>query len=88
MVKAGAAANQFVDFSGDFNTTEARSHDNEAEMPASALGIAGGLGLFHLTDNVLAQVYRIARMTLKAKAFSVIPGMMLKLLSAPQAITT
>src|SRR5208283_761962 len=60
MVKARAAANQFVDFSRDFNATEARSHDNEAEMPALALRIAGGLGMFHLTDNVLAQVYGIA----------------------------
>lgn len=60
MVKAAAAANQFVDFSRDFDAAEARSHDNEAEIPAPPLGIAGSLGLFHLTYNVLAQVYGIA----------------------------
>jgi hypothetical protein len=60
MVKAGAAAYQFVDFSGDFHAAETRSNDNEAEVPAPALGIARGLGPFHLIDDVLPQVYGVS----------------------------
>ncbi len=59
-VKAGAAANEFIDFSGYFRTAEARSHDDEAEIPAAAIGITRGLGIFHLMDDMLAKINGIA----------------------------
>jgi hypothetical protein len=60
VVEASAAANQFVDFSGDFDAAEAGANDDKVEIPAAALGIARSFGLFHLTDDVLAEVNGIA----------------------------
>src|SRR5258708_40279736 len=54
-VKAGAAADQFIYFAGNFYAAEARSHDDEPEMPTAELGIRGGFAGFHLTDDVLAK---------------------------------
>src|SRR6266478_1711585 len=34
-VKAGAAADKFIDFAGDFHAAEAGTDDDEAEMPSS-----------------------------------------------------
>jgi hypothetical protein len=45
-------------------------------VPSAEIGISGGFGGFHLADDLLA------------KAWSLIPGMMPRLLSAPQATTT
>jgi hypothetical protein len=59
-VEARAAADKFIDFSGDFDAAEARSHDGETEVPAAALWIRRGLGLFHLTHDMLAKINRIA----------------------------
>jgi hypothetical protein len=59
-VEARAAPDKFIDFSGDFDAAEARSHDDETEVPAAALWIQRGLGLFHLTHDVLAKINRIA----------------------------
>jgi hypothetical protein len=59
-VEARAAADKFIDFSGDLDAAEARSHDDETEVPAPALWIRRGLGLFHLTHDVLAKINRIA----------------------------
>lgn len=59
-VEAGAAANEFVEFAGNFNATETGAHDDEMEIRAATLGIAGGFGLFHLTDDVLAEVDGVA----------------------------
>src|SRR4029077_15773021 len=59
-VKARAAANQLIDFSGDLNAAEACSHDNEAEMSAPPIGIAGSFSLFHLTHDMLSKVNGIA----------------------------
>ncbi len=59
-VKAGAAANQFVDFSSDLNAAETCSHDNEAEVPAQAIGVARCFSLFQLAYDVLAKVNGVA----------------------------
>jgi hypothetical protein len=58
-VEARAAPDKFIDFSGDFDAAEARSHDDETEVPAPAIWIRRRLGLFHLTHNVLAKINRI-----------------------------
>ncbi len=59
-VKAGAAANELIDFAGDFYSAEACSHDDEAEMPTAEIGIRGGLGGFHLTNDLLAKLDGVA----------------------------
>ncbi len=38
-VKASAAANELVDFTGDFDAAEAGSHDDKIEMPPATIGI-------------------------------------------------
>jgi hypothetical protein len=55
-VEAGAAANQFVEFAGDFDPAEPGPHDDEMEKPAASLGIGGCFGAFHLMDDVLSEV--------------------------------
>jgi hypothetical protein len=54
-VKAGAAADKFIDFAGDFYAAETCPHDDEAEMPSAENGIGGGFGGFHLADDLLAK---------------------------------
>src|SRR5258708_36060600 len=49
-VKAGAAADKFIDFAGDFHAAEAGTYDDEAEMPSAEIGIRGGFGGFHFAD--------------------------------------
>src|SRR5258706_4478612 len=39
-IKAGAAANELIDFAGDFYAAETRSHDDEAEMPTADIVIS------------------------------------------------
>jgi len=86
-VEARAAPDKFIDFSGDFDAAEARSHDDEAEVPAAALWIQRGLGLFHLTHDVLAKINRIAHDFERERVLDH-SGIIPKLLSAPQATTT
>src|SRR5271170_4991565 len=59
-VEACTAANELVDFTADFDATEARADDDEMEKPAAALGIAGGFRLFHSTDDLLAEIDSVA----------------------------
>src|SRR5258706_13577612 len=59
-IKAGAAANELIDFAGDFYAAETRSHDDEAEMPTAEIGISRGFGVFHLMDDVLAKIDDVA----------------------------
>jgi hypothetical protein len=59
-VEAGAAANQFVEFAGDFDPAEPGAHNDEMEEPAASLGISSCFGVFHLTDDVLPEVDRVA----------------------------
>src|SRR5271168_5189142 len=50
-VETRAAADELVDFAGDFDAAEACAHNDEAEMAASAFGIAGGFGLFRYSGD-------------------------------------
>src|SRR5215469_2290342 len=50
-IKARATVDKFIDFTTDFHTTEASTHDDEAEMPAPTLGVSSGLGMLHLLDD-------------------------------------
>src|SRR5260370_3829751 len=59
-IKAGAAANELIDFAGDFYAAETCSHDDEAKMPTAEIGIRGGLGGFHLTNDLLTKIYCVA----------------------------
>jgi hypothetical protein len=59
-VKARAAANEFIDFARNFYAAESGSHDDEAEVPATDIGLSGGFSEFHLTDNVLTELNGIA----------------------------
>jgi hypothetical protein len=59
-VEAGAAANELIDFAGDFDTAETGSHDDEAEMPTTEIRISSGFGEFHLMDDVLAKIDGVA----------------------------
>src|SRR6266478_6516875 len=86
-VKTGAAANEFIDFSRDLCAAEARSNDDEAEMPLPSIDVTRGLGIFHLMDDVLAKSNGIAH-NLEGKYMLGHSGMIARLLSAPQAITT
>src|SRR5260370_33745225 len=55
VVKAGAAANEFIDFSGYFCAAETRSHDDKAEMPPAEVGISGGFRELRLYGDMLAK---------------------------------
>src|ERR1700746_1888331 len=59
-IKAGTTSNELVDLSGHLGAAEARSYDDEAEVPATTLGIARGLRPFHLTNDVLPKINCIA----------------------------
>src|SRR5215469_12824204 len=65
-IKARAAADKFIDFTTDFHTAEARTHDDEAEVPAPTLGVSSSLGMLHLVDDMLAKINGIAH-NLEAK---------------------
>ena len=60
LIKAGAAADKFIDFAGDFHPAEAGTHDDKAEMPSAEIGIRGGFGGFHLADDLLAKLDGVA----------------------------
>src|SRR5262245_49447298 len=60
VVKAAAAANQLIDFSGKLYTAEAGSDNDEAKMPTPAIGVSSSLGMLHLVDDMLAQIDGIA----------------------------
>ncbi len=38
-IETRATANEFIDFSGDLHTAEARAHNDEVQIPAPAVGI-------------------------------------------------
>jgi hypothetical protein len=59
-VKAAAAANQLIDFAGKFHAAEAGTDNDEAQVPAPAIGITSRLGMLHLVDDMLAKVNGIA----------------------------
>src|SRR5262249_53706944 len=59
-IKAAAAANQLIDFSGKLYTAEAGTDNDEAKVPATAIGVSGSLGMLHLVDDMLAQIDGIA----------------------------
>src|SRR5215471_10086175 len=59
-VKAAAAANQFINFSGKLYAAEAGTNNNEVKVPAPALVVSSSLGMLHLVDDMLTQVNGIA----------------------------
>src|SRR6266446_8312584 len=72
-VKAGAAANQLIDFSSDFDAAEACSHHNKAQMPALAVRVGRCFGLLHLPHDVLAKINGVAH-DLEGKSMLGHPG--------------
>jgi hypothetical protein len=66
VVKAGAATNQFIDFTRKLYATEAGTDNDEAEVPTALIGIRSSLGMLHLMDDMLAEINRISH-DLKAK---------------------
>src|SRR5262249_41218246 len=60
VVKAAAAANQLIDFSGKLYTAEPGTNNNEAEVPAPAIGVGSSLGMLHLVNDMLAELDGIA----------------------------
>src|SRR5262249_30026731 len=59
-VKAAAAADQLVDFSGKLYTAEAGTDNDEVKVPAPAIGVSSDLGMLHLVDDMLAEIDGIA----------------------------
>jgi hypothetical protein len=59
-VEASAAPDELVDFSGNLYAAEACSNDDETQIPPAQLQSAAGLRIFHLADNVLTEIDRVA----------------------------
>jgi hypothetical protein len=66
VVKAGAATNQFIDFTRKFYATEAGTDNDEAEVPTALIGVCSSLRMLHLMDDMLAEIDGISH-DLKAK---------------------
>jgi len=60
VVEAGTAADEFVDFTGNFNSAETGADNNEIQIVAAAIGIRGSFGFLHLKDDMLAEINGVA----------------------------